>query len=110
MSETSGRLLERREMTSHASISNEILCSYAADTARDVRGVTGLVDGPLHLQRGVRVVDGEGGVEIEIRLAVEWGASAPAVAREVQRRVRDYLAQMAGIDVGAVDVVVAEIG
>jgi hypothetical protein len=32
-------------MEGHASISSEVLASYAADAAREVHGVRGLVDG-----------------------------------------------------------------
>jgi uncharacterized alkaline shock family protein YloU len=92
-----------------ASISTDILARYAADAARDVAGVRDLVDSPLHRQRGVRVVDDGDGLSVELQLAVSWGASAPDVAREVQRRVGEYLAQMADVR-PRVDVVVAEIG
>jgi uncharacterized alkaline shock family protein YloU len=40
---------------------------------------------------------------------VEWGASIPQVGREVQQRVREYLAQMADLEPDAVDVVVDEV-
>ena len=46
---------------------------------------------------------------VELRLAVEWGASIPAVGREVQQRVREYLRQMADVDAARVDVVVDEV-
>jgi hypothetical protein len=41
-------------MEGHASISNEILASYAADAAREVPGVRGLVERPLG-RGGVRI-------------------------------------------------------
>jgi len=44
------------------------------------------------------------------RVELAWGASAPEVGREVQRRVADYLERMAGARPQAVDVVVDEIG
>ena len=91
-----------------ASISTDILARYAADAAREVAGVRDLVDSPLPRQRGVRVVDDEDGVSVELQVAVAWGASVPDVAREVQRRVREYLAEMADLR-PRVDVVVAEI-
>ena len=99
-------------MEGHASISTEVLGSYAADAAREVPGVTGLVESHLPLPRrgGVRVVDDEGHVTFELHLAVAWGASIPDVGRAVQSRVRDYLARMADLDPAAVNVVVDEIG
>jgi uncharacterized alkaline shock family protein YloU len=93
-----------------ATISSDILASYAADAAREVDGVRGLVESALHRHKGVRIVDDEGGVRVELHLAVEWGASIPTVGREVQQRVAAYLARMAKVDPEAVDVIVDVIG
>ena len=91
-------------MESHATISNDVLCRYAADAARQVTGVRDLVG-----RRGVRVADEDGRAKVELHLAVEWGAFIPQLGREVQQRVREYLARMAEIDATDVDVVVDEI-
>jgi uncharacterized alkaline shock family protein YloU len=92
-----------------ASISSDILARYAADAAREVEGVRGLVESHLPRHRGVRVLGEDGAVRIEIHLEAEWGASLPRVGRDVQRRVRDYLGRMADVDPEAVDVVVDEV-
>jgi uncharacterized alkaline shock family protein YloU len=93
-----------------AAISSDVLASYAADAAREVEGVRGLVESTLHRHRGVRVLEDDGNVRIELHIAVEWGASIPDVGGELQSRVAAYLAQMASVDAEAVDVVVDEIG
>jgi len=93
-----------------ATISSDVLASYAADAAREVEGVCGLVESTLHRHKGVRVLEVENGVRIELHSAVRWGASIPDVAAEIQRRVGSYLAQMASVEAEAVDVVVDEIG
>jgi uncharacterized alkaline shock family protein YloU len=93
-----------------ATISSDVLASYAADAAREVEGVSGLVESTLHRHKGVRVVETENGVRIELHIAVEWGASIPGIGREIQRGVAAYLARMASIEADAVDVVVDEIG
>ncbi|MDX6409412.1 MAG: Asp23 family, cell envelope-related function [Gaiellaceae bacterium] len=93
-----------------ATISADILASYAADAAREVDGVRGLVESAFHRHKGVRIADDEGRVRVELHLAVEWGASIPEVAREVQQRVAAYLERMAKVDPEAVDVIVDEIG
>ena len=93
-----------------ATISSDILASYAADAAREVEGVRGLVESALHRHRGVRISDDEGRVRVELHLAVDWGASIPEVGREVQQRVAAYLERMAKVDPEAVDVIVDEIG
>lgn len=93
-----------------ATISSDILASYAADAAREVDGVRGLVESALHRHKGVRVVDEDGRVRVELHVAVEWGASIPEVGREIQKRVGAYLERMAKVDPEAVDVIVDEIG
>jgi len=92
-----------------ATISSDILASYAADAAREVEGVRRLVESALHRHRGVRVLEENGRTRIELHIAVDWGASVPDVGREVQRRVAGYLSRMASIEPEAVDIVVDEI-
>ena len=96
-------------MEGRASISSDILASYAADAAREVHGVACLVEGHLPRQRGVRIAEEDGRVVVEIHVAVEWGAHLSDVGRAVQRDVAAYLARMADVDPAAVDVVVDEI-
>jgi uncharacterized alkaline shock family protein YloU len=97
-------------MRGHASISPDILASYAADAAREVSGVRSLVDGRLPSQRAVRVSEQDGRVTVELHVAVDWGASIPRIGREVQERVLTYLARMADVEPDAVHVVVDEVG
>jgi uncharacterized alkaline shock family protein YloU len=91
-------------------ISSDILASYAADAVREVEGVRGLVESTLHRHKGVRVLEEDGRVRVELHLAIDWGASIPDVGREVQRRVAAYLARMAHVAPESVDVIVDEIG
>jgi len=97
-------------MEGRASISADILARYAADAAREAAGVRGVTESPLPGRRGVRVVNEDGVVRVEVHLSVDWGTSVPDVGREVQGRVREYLLRMADVDPAAVDVVVDEIG
>jgi uncharacterized alkaline shock family protein YloU len=92
-----------------ASISADILARYAADAARAVEGVRGLAESPLPGRRGVKVSGADGGVRVELHLAVAWGASIPELGRDVQERVREYLRQMADVEPAVVDVVVDEV-
>jgi uncharacterized alkaline shock family protein YloU len=97
-------------MEGEALISHEVLASYAADAAREVAGVRGLVDSPLPGRRAVRIGEENGGVSVELHVGVDWGASIPAVGALVQMRVADYLARMADVRPASVDVVVDEVG
>jgi len=89
-------------MEGQASISADILARYAADAACEVEGVRGLAG-----RRGVRIAED---TSIELRVVAEWGASIPALGLEVQKRVREYLGRMAGVEPAAVEVIVDEIG
>ena len=96
-------------MEGQARISPDVLARYAADAAREVPGVSGLVEGHLPRQRGVRVTEQDGAVSVELHLAVEGGASIPKVGRDVQRRVAEYLVRMADAPPATIDIVVDEI-
>jgi uncharacterized alkaline shock family protein YloU len=96
-------------MDDQALISPEVLARYAADAAREVEGVRRVVTGHLRRQASVRVEVGDGGVFLHVPVALEYGSAIAPVAREVQKRVRQYLKVMADVDPAAVEVIVAAI-
>jgi uncharacterized alkaline shock family protein YloU len=91
-------------MEGHAVIAPDVLASYAADAAREIAGVAALVG----RHDGVRVSREDGRLDVELRLALEWAANAPAVGAAVQARVVESLARLADVRPDTVDVVVAE--
>jgi uncharacterized alkaline shock family protein YloU len=95
-------------MEGTASVAGDVLASYAADAAREVEGVAGLVEGRLPRQGAVRI-SVDDGVTVELHLVLAREASAQEVGAQVQRRVADYLERMAGARPRAVDVVIDEI-
>ena len=96
-------------MEGKESVATDVLASYAADAAREVDGVAGLVDGRLPRQAAVRIDGDDGAARVELHLELAPAARAQEVGAEVQRRVADYLERMAGARPRAVDVVVDEI-
>lgn len=96
-------------MDGEALISHDVLARYAGDAACEVDGVRGLVESSLPGRRGVRIAEEEGRVTVELHVGVDWGVSIPEVGAQVQRRVTDYLAQMADVRPVSVDVVVDEV-
>lgn len=97
-------------MDGEALISHDVLASYAADAAREVPGVRGLVERHLPGRRGVRIGEQDGRVTVELHVGVDWGVSIPELGRRVQKRVADYLAQMADVEPASIDVVVDDVG
>jgi uncharacterized alkaline shock family protein YloU len=95
-------------MEGAASIADDVLARYAADAAREVEGVAGLVEGRLPRQGAVRI-SVDDGVTVELHLELTRGAAAQEVGAEVQRGVADYLERMAGARPRAVNVVIDEI-
>ena len=86
-------------MEGHSVISSEVLARYAADAAAEVPGVH------TKHRRGARVHDSA----VEVHLVVDYGANVPQVASQVQRRVIDYLVQMADLRPSSVNVVVDDV-
>jgi uncharacterized alkaline shock family protein YloU len=86
-------------MDGHSVISPEVLARYAADAAAEVQGVH------TKQRRGARV----SGSEVEVHVVIDYGANIPEVAAEVQRRVAEYLGQMADVKPSAVNVVVDDV-
>ncbi len=86
-------------MEGHSVISPEVLARYAADAAAEVQGVR------TKQRRGAHVT----GSEVEVHVVIDYGASLPDVAAEVQRRVAEYLGQMADVKPSAVNVVVDDV-
>jgi uncharacterized alkaline shock family protein YloU len=83
----------------HSHISPDVLARYAADAAAEVKGVH------TKQRRGAKVTGGE----VEVHIVVDYGADIRAVGALVQRRVSDYLAQMADARPDAVNVVVDDV-
>ena len=97
-------------MEGPARIAPDVLARYAADAAREVEGVRGLVPDRVRRHDGVRVTEADGAMALEVHLSIDAGASIPVLGGDVQRRVLDYLARMAGSAPATVDVIVHEIG
>ena len=86
-------------MEGHSVISAEVLARYAADAAAEVQGVH------TKQRRGARV----SGNEVEVHVVIDYGANIPDVASDVQKRVIDYLVQMADMRPSVVNVVVDDV-
>jgi len=86
-------------MEGHSVISPEVLARYVADAAAEVPGVH------TKQRRGARVTGGD----VEVHVVIDYGANIPDVAAQVQRRVIEYLGQMADVTPSSVAVVVDDV-
>ena len=91
-------------MEGHSVISPDVLARYAADAAREVPGVHGLVG----RNDGVKVARDDAQVGVELHVALAWGANASVVGAAVQVHVADCLVRMADVRAASVDVIVEE--
>lgn len=99
-------------------ISSDVLADIAGYAAMGCFGVKGMTvrsvsDGIAHLlgrenlSRGVKITeDQDGGVNIDLHLAVEHGVNIREVCRSIIGEVRYHVEKMTGIDVRNVDVYV----
>ena len=91
------------------------IAGYAATSCFGVKGMTmrSVSDGIAQLlrrenmSRGVRVTEAEdGGVNIDLHLAVEHGVNIATICRSIINEVRYNVEKMTGIDVKNVDIYV----
>lgn len=108
---------EVRRAPGLTTIAPGVLVRIAQLTAISVPGVSGLAAVPGSVDRLFRRGGGEG-VQIEIEdkqmsaelyLALEHGADARKVGREVQEAVARAIEQLVGMEVGRIDVHIEEI-
>ncbi|MCX7817621.1 MAG: Asp23/Gls24 family envelope stress response protein [Kiritimatiellae bacterium] len=100
-------------------IHNSVIAVIAREAALKVAGVADLVGslvddiagmvGRKPLDRGVRVEVADNTLIIEVALVVEYGASIPKVAFEVQSRIREDVERMTGKPVRSVNVIVQSV-
>jgi uncharacterized alkaline shock family protein YloU len=61
-------------------------------------------------KRSIEIRHGDGRASVELELGSRYGVPLPELARSVQERVGQALAQVSGLEVERVDVVLEEVG
>ena len=94
------------------------IAGYAASSCFGVKGMTvrSVSDGLAHLlrkenqRRGVKVAENaDGGVSIDLHIAVEHGINIASLSRSIIGDVRYHVERLTGVDVKNVDVYVESI-
>ena len=96
-------------------ITTEVLAGiagYAASLCFGVKGMTirSMTDGLAHLLGRVKVTEApDGGVNIDLHIAVDHGVNIATVCRSIISEVRYHVERLTGVDVKNVDVYVESI-
>lgn len=94
------------------------IAGYAASSCFGVKGMTvrSVSDGLCHLlrlenqRRGVKVYEAEdGGVNIDLHIAVEHGINITSVCRSMIQEVRYHVERLTAVDVKNIDIYVESI-
>ena len=102
-------------------ITNEVMAGIAGYAASSCFGVKGMTSAPFRTgwricsdaenqSRGVKVTEApDGGVNIDLHIAVEHGVNIATVCRSIISEVRYHVERLTGVDVKNVDIYVESI-
>ena len=95
-------------------IADEVVAVVASVATMEVEGVAGMSStlvggiaellGKKNLAKGVKITMGEGYVEIDVYVIVDYGCRMPDVGAAVQQRIKETVESMTGLNVIAVNV------
>ncbi|MBQ6551019.1 MAG: Asp23/Gls24 family envelope stress response protein [Lachnospiraceae bacterium] len=98
-------------------IADEVVCAIAGLAAVDTRGVSSLAGGITNdriattglknLGKAVRIAVSENAVEVRIAVILDGSVSIPECTVEIQKKVKNSIESMTGMEVTNIQVVVA---
>ncbi len=102
------------EDNGNVNISDEVIAVIASLAASEVKGVAGMCGGlgggivellgKKNLSKGVKLTVNEKNVVLDLSVIAEYGAKIPAVAWELQEKVKNEVEAMTGLQVSAVNI------
>ena len=102
------------EENGNVNISDEVISVIASLAASEVKGIAGMCGGfgggivellgKKNLSKGVKLTVTEKSVALELSVIAEYGAKIPAVAWELQKKVKSEVEAMTGLEVSAVNI------
>ena len=108
--------MEEKETTDlgEIRIANEVIAVIARIATTEVKGVVGMSEGVIKdgiakilrgdSTKGVKVELGEKEATINLSVAVEYGVRIPKVGWEIQKKVKENVEAMTGLDIKGVNV------
>lgn len=95
-------------------IADEVVAIVASLAATEVKGVAGMSGGVSagivemlgrkNLSKGVKVEVGEKEAAVDVFVIVEFGASIPDVAQQIQKKVKEAIETMTGLKVVEINI------
>ena len=106
---------EAEESAGNIKISSDVIATVAGIATNEIKGVAGMggsvvggiaeiLGGKKNKGRGVKVEMSENNVVIDIYIIVEYGASTPDIAWEIQDNVKNSVESMTGMNVENVNI------
>ena len=102
------------EENGNVNISDEVISVIASLAASEVKGIAGMgggfgggiveLLGKKNLSKGVKLTVTDKSVVLELSVIAEYGAKIPAVAWELQKKVKSEVEAMTGLEVSAVNI------
>lgn len=102
------------EENGNVNISDEVISVIASLAASEVKGIAGMCGGfgggivellgKKNLSKGVKLTVTDKSVALELSVIAEYGAKIPAVAWELQKKVKSEVEAMTGLEVSAVNI------
>lgn len=94
-------------------ISDEVIASIAAIAIKDVAGVVDFTESEKlsskKITKNVKSEMKDGGITVDLDVAVEYGVNIPEIAWEIQRKVKKAVESMTGLSVLRANVYVKDI-
>ena len=98
-------------------IADEVVCAIAGLAAADTRGVSSLAGGITNdriatsgmkdLGKAVRIQVSDNSVDVRIAVVLDGSVSIPECSEEIQKKVKNSIESMTGMEVTNVQVIVA---
>ena len=98
----------------NVNISDEVISVIASLAASEVKGVFGMAGGiqggiaellgKKNLSKGVKLIANENDVTVDLSIIVEYGVKIPDVAWELQKKVKNEVEAMTGLNVVGVNI------
>lgn len=112
-------MLKEDDNTGSVSIADDVVAMIASLAATEVEGVGAMVGnitnelmsrvGMKKLTKGVKVTVTDGTVNVDLAITIDYGHNIPETCQNVQKKVKNAIENMTGLEVDVVNIRIAGI-